>query len=648
MKRQNKTRMLDRGRVINDTYMILEPIGEGGAGQVFLAWHRNLQKNVVVKRIKDNYVGRINERSEADILKRLHHRYLPQVYDFIQMDKEVYTVIDYIDGNTLMDYIKSEKRPDEYLVSKWLRQLCEALDYLHTQTPPIIHSDIKPSNIMVDKSGDICLIDFNISFDEDDMKKISGYSAGYASPEQILKVQKYTSGGNYHDIRLDAKSDIFSLGASIYHAITLQNPVDVMNRDGDLWNVPKPMPYSSLLLDIIEKTLRRDVNERYQTAKDIILDIESMKVRDERYRQLNAIQNVYIASMITMLIAGIIILARGVNILRIEEFDTKYEAIVGQAGMEDYDKTASEAIELLNNAKYSSVMKDRRREKADLLYLIANTYFENSEYEDAIPFYRETIDTDNSNPEYFRDFAIAYARVGKINEAEKTLNEGIEKGLEDDDLYLVNAEIESAKGQYDNAIADFANAIDITGNEETLGRAYLLSAKAYRTQGDLKDARDMLERALPKVNDVWRRRIIREEGSLCLEYIESNGMDSTWLKKAEDCYSSLINLPTGTLNDWLNYALILQMKGELYKAEGVLNQIKSKYPDEYKIPLRQAFFEIEIQSGKEENSRDYDKTEQYYIEAKRIYEKYKDNGETDDEMEYLEELMRDIYDKGWL
>ena len=159
--------MLKAGSLINSIYQVIEPIGEGGAGQVFLAWHKNLQKNVVIKRIKDKYVGRINERGEADILKKLHHRYIPQVYDFIQMDQEVYTVIDYVDGNTLSDYIKANVRFDEYQIVKWLKQLCEALDYLHTQIPPIIHSDIKPSNIMVDSNGDIRLIDFNISFGED-------------------------------------------------------------------------------------------------------------------------------------------------------------------------------------------------------------------------------------------------------------------------------------------------------------------------------------------------------------------------------------------------------------------------------------------------------------------------------------------------
>lgn len=640
--------MLEIGSIISETYEVKEPIGEGGAGEVFLAWHRNLQKNVVIKRIKDNYVGRINERGEADILKRLHHQYLPQVYDFIQIDREVYTVIDYIDGNTLMDYISQGIRFDEAQVLRWLRQLCEALDYLHTQSPPIIHSDIKPSNIMINKSGDICLIDFNISIDEGDMKKMSGYSAGYASPEQILKVQRYTTGGNYQDICLDAKSDIFSLGASIYHAMTLTSPVEVLTRNGDIWDVPRPMPYSQLLLDIIERAIKRDVAERYQTANDMLSDVLSIRVRDRRYNRLKRIKTVYTVSWLIVFAVGVGLVVKSRSLLNEERFYARYEEIVESAKTDEYEKTISETIELLNDQKYVSVLEHKPREKADLFYMIANSYFENNEYENAIPFYQDTIQTDSSNPEYFRDFAIAEARMGSVGEAEDILKEGIEKGLEDDDLYLVQAEIESAKGQADNAIADFEKAIEITGNENTMGRAYLLLSKEYRSEGDFANARSTLDRAIPNVNDLWRRRMYREEGSLCLEYIEANGKDDDWLDKAEDCYSSLTNLPTGTINDWLNYSLVLHMKGDLEEAETLLEQIKHKYPEEYVIPLRQALFEIELQSEKDAKSRGYHKAEAYYNEAKRYYGKQINGGANDDEMEYLESLMQDIYDKGWL
>ena len=174
---------------------------------------------VVIKRIKDNYVGRINERKEADILKNIKHSNLPQVYDFIQMDTEVYTVMDYIDGNTMMEYIKAGVRFDEPQTIKWLKDLCTALHYLHSQNPPIIHSDIKPSNIMIGSDGNICLIDFNISLNDPDNPMTTGYSKNYAAPEQLSGISSKKVQGAVADVR----TDIFSLGASFYQLMSRKN-----------------------------------------------------------------------------------------------------------------------------------------------------------------------------------------------------------------------------------------------------------------------------------------------------------------------------------------------------------------------------------------------------------------------------------------
>lgn len=642
--------MITAGHVINDRYKVIEPIGEGGAGQVYLAWHNNLQKNVVVKKIKDDYVGRINERGEADILKKLHHRYLPQVYDFIQMDKEIYTVIDYIDGNTLMDYIDAGVRFDEAQIVKWLKQLTEALDYLHSQTPPIIHSDIKPSNIMINSAGDICLIDFNISFDETDMKKISGYTAGYASPEQIRKVQLYTSGGNYIDVKLDARSDIFSLGASIYHIMTLQNPVKALGDGGELWNTDISLPYSHLLIDIVTKALKRNPEERYQTAAAMLRDLETIRVRDKRYRRLNRHQVIYNVFFLLMLVLGGFLAARGSVLRNVEIFDLEYAEIIAKAESGDNETTINEAIDLLNNKKYASLFDDRQREKADLLFLIANKYFEADDYENALSFYEKVIKCDDTNPEYFRDYAIAKARTGKTDEAAEILEKGMNKGLEGADLYLVNAEIENADGEWDIAIEDFRKAIKTTGNDNIRGRAYMLCSKAYRAKGDLLSARNLLEEAYPVVDDTWRLRVLREEGGVCIQYIEENGEEGSeeWLNTASECYETLTNTERYTFNDWLNYALIKEMKGDMAGAVSVMESIKQEYPDEYKIPLRQAMFEIEQQSETEESKRNYEKAEEYYQEAENLYEKYRNAGDSDNEMQYLESLMQEIYDKGWL
>ena len=191
---------MDRDMRLNDTYTIVDRIGSGGGGVVYKAYHERLQTYVVVKQIKEKVKGVLDGRAEADILKRIKHTYLPRVYDFLEIDGEIYTVMDYVPGKSLDKVLKEEGYFPPKQVLKWAFQLAEALDYLHRQEPPVIHSDIKPSNIMLTPQGDICLIDFNISLAFDSSRRTStGTSGGYSPPEQ------YRSLGSYRNVSKDTE-----------------------------------------------------------------------------------------------------------------------------------------------------------------------------------------------------------------------------------------------------------------------------------------------------------------------------------------------------------------------------------------------------------------------------------------------------------
>jgi len=174
--------------VLSDpAYSIEAELGAGGGSVVYKAWHSRLQKYVVLKRIKDES-GLIQsglQRAEVDILKNLKHTYLPQLYDFLDDPSGVYTVMEFIPGRSFAELLKETPRFGQKDVVRWAEQLSGALAYLHGQNPTVLHSDIKPANIMLTPEGDLCLIDFNISLllDGDDAKAL-GLSHGYASPEQ--------------------------------------------------------------------------------------------------------------------------------------------------------------------------------------------------------------------------------------------------------------------------------------------------------------------------------------------------------------------------------------------------------------------------------------------------------------------------------
>ena len=183
-------------------------------------------------------MDRVNVRGEADILKQLRHTYLPQVYDFLEVGNDVYTVMDYIPGENLQYYIDHNYTFPEETILLWMRELCEVLDYLHTRKPRILHSDIKPANIMVTPEGDICLIDFNISLDGSVTQEVQGLSRRYASPEQFRCAMDKMYGRKSSET-LDERMDIYSLGAVFYRMMS-----------GYLPDAQNGVPYALSQIDI--------------------------------------------------------------------------------------------------------------------------------------------------------------------------------------------------------------------------------------------------------------------------------------------------------------------------------------------------------------------------------------------------------------
>lgn len=173
-------------QIIAGTYELREKIGAGGGGVVYLGRHIRLDKPVVLKADKRTLsIGTETLRREVDLLKGLSHTYIPQVYDFVQEDGVVYTVMDYIEGESLDKLIARGQLPSQAELIAWACQLLEALVYLHSRPPyGILHGDIKPANIMRRPGGDMCLIDFNIALalGEEGAVRV-GFSRGYASPE---------------------------------------------------------------------------------------------------------------------------------------------------------------------------------------------------------------------------------------------------------------------------------------------------------------------------------------------------------------------------------------------------------------------------------------------------------------------------------
>lgn len=166
----------------------------GGTGDVFVAHKKGMNLDVVIKRTQLQYQHEINQENESNILKSLKHQYLPRIYDVLYgNDGCIYTVMDLISGQNLQQYVAQNGPVTQKECYRWACQLCEVVQYLHqenSEKPAILHCDIKPGNVMITNSGDICLIDFNTSLIFRRDKKAVAVTDGYAAPEQYGAVQE--------------------------------------------------------------------------------------------------------------------------------------------------------------------------------------------------------------------------------------------------------------------------------------------------------------------------------------------------------------------------------------------------------------------------------------------------------------------------
>lgn len=315
--------------IIASTFEVINKIGSGGGGVVYLANHLRLNKQVVLKadRRKISTPPELLRR-EVDVLKDLSHPYIPQVYDFFAEGEVVYTVMDYVDGESLDRPLKRGERFSQPQVIQWAIQLLQALEYLHSPThgtPPrgYVHSDVKPANLMRRANGDICLIDFNISLalGED---SVIGASAGYASPEHYgldysfsgdtatMKQETQTMDdrtatmtmpGIRRKIRPDVRSDIYSTGATLYHLLSGRRPAKDALEVAPL----SEMEVSPQIARTIAKAMAPNPQDRYQTASEMLWDLEHLRENDIRtIRHKRRVKTTVAALAVMFLLGGLL------------------------------------------------------------------------------------------------------------------------------------------------------------------------------------------------------------------------------------------------------------------------------------------------------------------------------------------------------
>jgi serine/threonine protein kinase len=277
--------ILEPGTILRRRYEVLELVGQGGMGAVYKAADRRLEGRVCALKevlptladsaLSEEELDQMSEqfRIEASILSRLDHPNLPKVSDYFSTSGREYLVMDFVEGRDLHEIVREQQKSggllSEQQVLSWAGQLLDALEYLHEQDPPVVHRDVKPSNIKVTPRGIVKLVDFGLVkvLHDDDSRTVTVVqgrgTVAYTPLEQYGGDTGYT----------DARTDIYGVGATLYHLLAGIPPADAKERflrPGVLVSLRQLNPEISPRIErVIFQALAMHPNERPANIREL-------------------------------------------------------------------------------------------------------------------------------------------------------------------------------------------------------------------------------------------------------------------------------------------------------------------------------------------------------------------------------------------
>ena len=445
--------MTREGTVLDGKYEIWKEVGRGGMSIVYLARDNRLNKQWAVKEIKND--GSKSTKTllkglerEANILKNVDHPVLPRIVDIINQEGVIYVVMDFIEGETISDRLKKEGAQPQELVIEWGLQLASALDYLHNMNPPVIYRDMKPSNVMIKPEGGVKLIDFGTA-KEYDVENNADTTAlgtrGYAAPEQFGDSK---GRGIYNT---DERTDIYNLGATLYHIVTGMNPCEPPYEIRPIreWNPA----LSSGLEKILLKCTQADPKDRYQNCSELMYALEHYNELDDAYKKKNKHKMAaFVSTVVLAVAAGVTSLIgySGLQKIKLDNYNTYIETgnnyrVEGNyveaaeqykkafeldgTDAEAYDKYIQVYVDASNeiNEDGTTVLDletglnvvcnriksgyDKVDENSEVLYKLAITYFDEMDDYKTASKYFNMIDPDDKD---YGDLAQYYGSVSLI------------------------------------------------------------------------------------------------------------------------------------------------------------------------------------------------------------------------------------------
>ena len=654
-------------QIINGTYEITDKIGSGGQSDVFKAKHLRLGTAVAVKRI-DKRITSESFLAEVNILKNLNQANLTKIYDISEDDKYAYIVEEFVDGMDLEEYAKEQKKIPEKTILEWFKTLCQVLKYLHDRENPIVFGDLKPKNIMLQKDGVIKLIDFGIAREyvpSEDAEGILGYSPGYGAPE-ILE------GNTTADIR----SDIYSLGVTIHRLATGQKP-NPKNSTVPLARTIDPS-LSVGLETIINKCVQIRPEDRYQTADEVLYDLENIRQYDIHYQNYVKSQKRRNTLAIFLYALAILLIVGGFFVNRQEILSQYYNLIDSSQeeniSLDEKVRILDQAIELSPNRTEAYLAKanvyysaKRYQQTVDVLKnvlsnlkrgddqmsaysMIGSAYYELHDYAGAAEIYQLLTENYEAGEDTYLNYATCLIQLGRNEEAMSIMEKIAGEGSEVKETFI-RGEVAFINKNYAEAEDLFLSVIQDNSESELTYRSYMNLISIYRYA--FRDRETVSERigdenskSISTIATVMNTYglssdpVLWEEKGLAYfnrAVFEKNN-DAEDLNEAINCFKNVLDLGLQSEHIYTNILTCYEILKDYGSALATVSAMKENYPESSNVYVQSSRLYMLIEATKSNQNRDYSKAYEDYLTAK---EKLK-SGESDEQIRQLESLIEQL------
>ena len=657
-------------KIFNDTYKIKSQIGKGGMSTVYLAEHVRLHTRWAVKEVRKNQAVRFDFLAESNILKRLQHPMLPRIVDIFETAEAVYVVEDFVEGITLDDLLRQQRKVDEAQGLQWFRDLCGVLRYLHNQRPnPIIYRDMKPSNIMLQPDGTLKLIDFGIAREyKENSSADTTYvgTRGYAAPEQFGKAQT------------DARTDIYALGVTMYHLLTGKSPYEPPYQFVPARQLVPELTHGAEY--ILNKCVQPEPIDRYQSVDALLDDLEHIYRFDLAWKRYQNAKRLRVIIVSAMLAASIGLMAGGQALMKREK-EASYYALLEQAGglyTSDYDSAIAcleearslfperidadrqQTYALYMNGQWQSCVDygagvlERHGPDAQTRLSMASAQFELDEYESAAEGFAQGGELSVDN---LRDYAVCLGRLGQADRAEEILETLSGQGARPDVTQYVQGEVYYAQEDYLSAEAAFLSALEASEFPALARRCYVSLGDLYRDCAALARVNaSPISHPATKSAELLSAAVVQEGlrfdsalwETLALAYFEAYHTDpnvpADYLTKAVNCFNRVIEL--GVTKEYLYsnlYTIYYELK-DYNRAEQALTDYEAMFPEDYMPHALRGMMLITMENEKPQNARDYTAAQAEHETAGNMLRG------SDDTTYYqqLDSLIANLERNGWL